>query len=193
MELRGISDLATIGARLFAVAVLLTRCSSNEIRRTNLDSWEQREVPEHGISLDVPKAAFEFYGSQLMHWRSNGIADATWFIEVTIEGKSREEFANPLMPSPENPVTHDPKYMEWLRWVVAFHPEVSVFENGGRERQYRRDVVLPSNEIASIHATYAYWPFSEEERVADDEAILRILSSARPVTGDSSAVDRRPN
>ncbi|HYH09912.1 MAG TPA: hypothetical protein VEK11_22885 [Thermoanaerobaculia bacterium] len=170
------ASIALIG--LLAIGLFAPACVSKEVKRTRLERWRAKHLPDYGIRVEAPADAFTSFGLQ-MHHRSNGIADATWFITIGIERKTRAEFDTPNWPSPENPVSADPEYMRWLQWLTAFHPETSIYESTSDSRQYRRDVVLPSGEITSLHATYVHWPFSPEERAADDAVIRRILASAR--------------
>jgi hypothetical protein len=167
-----------IGIPVLLVSVLsVFSCSSDKIHRTDLHSWQRRDLPGEGIVLDIPAGAFKLQ----MHYISNGIADATWMISVSVDRKSAISFANPSLPSPHNRLSSDTEYMEWLKWLNTYHGDISVREMDGQSRQYRRDVRLSNGDIVSIHATYRYARFSDAERAADDAAIRRILNSARPI------------
>lgn len=166
---------------LFAV---VAACSSDSIRRTDLSSWKAMTFPEEGIALDVPTKVTNLPKESptfLLHSRSNGVADATWFIGVGATRKSAGDFANPPIPTSDNPVSADAEYMKWLQWVVARHDTLSVYEKRDKTRQYRRDLILSNGDIVSFEATYRYAPFSEAEQAADDAAIRRIINSARPI------------
>jgi len=164
---------------VYVLLALALACGSDTVRRTQLDRWRTKQFAADGISIQAPADAFTSFGIQ-MHHRANGIADATWFVQITIDRRSRASFEAPQMPSPENPVASDASYMAWLRWVTTYHPELSVYESGSDSVQYRRDVDLGGGDVASIHATYVHWPFTWQERADDDAAIRRIVLSARP-------------
>lgn len=183
LESHTMRDRTLIG---ICLAILLAAaCSSDRIHRADLRSWKTVERPTEGIVLDVPAEASsspEGSASFQLHYRSNGIADATWFIGVGVERKTTVEAAHPTLPSADNPLSSDADYMNWLKWKQAYHAEISVHDdatNGSKE--YRRDLRLANGDVVSIHATYRYAPFSEPERAADDAAIRRIINSVRPL------------
>lgn len=164
----------------FICLALLTvsACSSDRIHRAAFTTWTTVERPSEGVEIEMPADAHDFQ----MHYRSNGIADATWFISIAIERKTATDFANPLLPKPGDRGHSDASYMKWLAWLTSFHPEVSEYDMGDQSKQYRRDVRLPNGDVASIRATYRYGPFTEPERAVDEAAIRRILNSARPLS-----------
>jgi hypothetical protein len=165
-----------------AATLLLAGCPSDTIHRTSLENWSHRRIADVGLEVDVPKKTFDFLGSQELHYRSNGLDDATWYIQISFEKVGRSVFDNPDMPSPQNRVMKDPQYVEWLTWLKAYHPDISVYDKLNGQRQYRRDVPLQNEQIVQIHAIYEYRPFTAAEKAADDAAIRRIVASARPTT-----------
>ena len=159
---------------LFAFAIA---CSRNGVHRTDLHSWKTVELRNEGITIDFPTDASNLQ----LHYRSNGVADATWMISVAVERKSDSSFKHPIMPDPKNEVSADADYMKWLKWKTAYHPETSVYERPTESKEYRRDVSLANGDVVSIDATYHYALFSQADRLADDAAIRRVLGSAKPI------------
>jgi len=161
---------------VFAIAAV-AGCGSDRVHRSDLRTWKTVELQPQGVLLDVPADASNLQ----LHYRSNGIADATWMITISVHRVSRTSVENPDRPDPHNPVSSDAQYMKWLGWLQGFHPAASRFEMPDGSEQYRRDVPLPNSDVASIHVTYRPATFTEAERRADEKAIQRILESARPI------------
>ncbi|HEX9163172.1 MAG TPA: hypothetical protein VF980_15815 [Thermoanaerobaculia bacterium] len=166
-----------VKALLKFVTLLLLACGSDRVHRSDLHRWNMVELPSAGIVLAAPADASNLQ----MHYLSNGLADATWMISISVRRTSRTAFENPARPDRRNRASSDAQYMKWLSWLQDFHPAASRFDMPNGSEQYRRDLPLPDGDIASIHVTYQPAPFTPEERRADETAIRRILDSARPI------------
>lgn len=158
----------------FLCIPLAAACASSRIRRTDLTSWKSVPVAGGTLIVDVPRGVHHVAGGRYlsMHSRSNGIADSSWWIEISVRDKL------PEYPSHGYP-SRSESFNQWARWLSEYHPETSALQLNSSETHYRRDV-RTARGVASIHATYRAAPFTPEERAEDDRAIRRILDSARP-------------
>jgi len=163
--------------------VLLVGCS-NQIRRTALSPWRSCNLGDSGVIVEIPSRATLVNDMVMLHERSNGpLSDSTFFITISVRNRTAEFFAASSAASNSSPAANDPGYDAWASFMNAYHKGVDVLPSNDTSRHtlhYRRDVALPDATVASIKAEYSGMWFSEDERAADDAAIRRILTSARP-------------
>jgi hypothetical protein len=175
--------------------IVLTACDDS-IHRTAFDSWETRALARSRVLLEMPKRVRTYpipdgrglivHDSIEMHCRSIGIADNVCYIKISIDEKPRDSFDktpfNDSSITQADPAESDPTYRAWF--IHAYHANIVTHaRSDGASHYFRRDVQLFDGTVASIHAEYICFRFSEEEQVADDAAIRRILASARPCSG----------
>jgi hypothetical protein len=157
------------------ITAMILACGSDRVHRSSLESWKTIELRTEGISLEIPVDSFDLQ----LHYKSNGLADATWMIVISVRRVSQARFDSPPRPSQSNPVSADAGYMRWQSWLQKLHPVVSSFTMPDGSKHYRRDVTLANGDIASIHVVYRDANFLADERLADETAISRVLNSAR--------------